>query len=116
MPEGMNRVFLLGNLGADPELRVVSGGRVVLNMRLATDRNFPGRDGVWRSDTTWHRVAIWGRRAEGLYTFLQKGDRVYVEGSLQTRSYEKNGEKRYATTVVARNIIFVRRPGECKSC
>jgi single-strand DNA-binding protein len=106
MPEGLNRVMLLGNLGADPELRVTPGGQAVLKLRLATNENFLDRNNVRQERTEWHRVTVWGRRAEALGKILQKGDLLFVEGRLQTSSYEKNGEKRYSTEVVANNIVL----------
>jgi single-strand DNA-binding protein len=106
MAEGLNRVMLLGNLGADPELRVTPGGQAVLKLRLATNENYLDRNNVRQERTEWHRVTVWGRRAEALGKILQKGDLLCVEGRLQTSSYEKNGEKRYSTEVVANNIVL----------
>ena len=106
MPEGLNRVMLLGNLGADPELRVTPGGQAVLKLRLATNESYLDRNNVRQERTEWHRVTVWGRRAEALGKFLQKGDSLFVEGRLSTSSYEKNGEKRYSTEVVANNIVL----------
>jgi single-strand DNA-binding protein len=106
MPEGLNRVMLLGNLGADPELRVTPGGQAVLKLRLATNESYLDRNNVRQERTEWHRVTVWGRRAEALGKFLQKGDSLFVEGRLQTSSYEKNGEKRYSTDIIASNIIL----------
>jgi single-strand DNA-binding protein len=106
MAEGLNRVMLLGNLGADPELRVTPGGQAVLKLRLATNETYPDRNNVRQERTEWHRVTVWGRRAEALGKILQKGDLLFVEGRLQTSSYEKNGEKRYSTEVVANNIVL----------
>jgi single-strand DNA-binding protein len=106
MAEGLNRVMLLGNLGADPELRVTPGGQAVLKLRLATNESYMDRNNVRQERTEWHRVTIWGRRAEALGKILQKGDSLFVEGRLQTSSYEKNGEKRYSTEVVANNIVL----------
>jgi single-strand DNA-binding protein len=106
MAEGLNRVMLLGNLGADPELRVTPGGQAVLKLRLATNETYLDRNNVRQERTEWHRVTVWGRRAEALGKFLQKGDLLFVEGRLQTSSYEKNGEKRYSTEVVANNIVL----------
>jgi single-strand DNA-binding protein len=106
MPEGLNRVMLLGNLGADPELRVTPGGQAVLKLRLATNENYLDRNNVRQERTEWHRITIWGRRAEALGKILQKGDMLFVEGRLQTSSYEKNGEKRYSTEVVAINVVL----------
>src|SRR5579864_4919117 len=106
MAEGLNRVMLLGNLGADPELRVTPGGQAVLKLRLATNENYLDRNNVRQERTEWHRITIWGRRAEALGKILQKGDMLFVEGRLQTSSYEKNGEKRYSTEVVAINVVL----------
>jgi len=106
MAEGLNRVMLLGNLGADPDLRVTPGGQAVLKLRLATNESYVDRNNVRQERTEWHRVTIWGRRAEALGKILQKGDLLFVEGRLQTSSYEKNGEKRYSTEVVANNVVL----------
>ena len=106
MAEGLNRVMLLGNLGADPELRVTPGGQAVLKLRLATNESYVDRNNVRQERTEWHRVTVWGRRAEALGKILQKGDLLFVEGRLQTSSYEKNGEKRYSTEVIANNIVL----------
>jgi len=106
MAEGLNRVMLLGNLGADPELRVTPGGQAVLKLRLATNESYVDRNNVRQDRTEWHRVTVWGRRAEALGKILQKGDSLFVDGRLQTSSYEKNGEKRYSTEVVANNVLL----------
>jgi single-strand DNA-binding protein len=106
MAEGLNRVMLLGNLGADPELRVTPGGQAILKLRLATNETYLDRNNVRQERTEWHRVTVWGRRAEGLGKILHKGDVLFVEGRLQTSSYEKNGEKKYSTEVVASNIVL----------
>jgi single-strand DNA-binding protein len=106
MAEGLNRVMLLGNLGADPELRVTPGGQAILKLRLATTETYLDKNNVRQERTEWHRVTLWGKRGEALGKFLAKGDRIFVEGRLQTSSYEKNGEKRYSTDVIATNIIL----------
>jgi len=105
MSQGLNRVILLGNLGADPELRA-AGETHVLNMRLATSETFLDRNKEKQERTEWHRVSVWGKRGEGLARFLKKGDRLLVEGSIRTSSYEKDGEKRYSTEIVASNIVL----------
>jgi single-strand DNA-binding protein len=106
MAEGLNRVMLLGNLGADPELKMTPGGQAVLKLRLATTETYLDRNQVRQERTEWHRITLWGKRGEALGKFLAKGDRIFVEGRIQTSSYEKNGEKRYSTEVVATNIIL----------
>lgn len=106
MPEGLNRVSLLGNLGADPELRMTQGGQAVLKLRLATSESYLDKDKQRQERTEWHSVVVWGKRAEGLAKLLKKGERLYVDGSLRTSSYEKDGQKRYTTEVIAQNILL----------
>lgn len=106
MSEGLNRVMLLGNLGADPELRVTAGGQAVLNLRLATTESYLDAQNTRKEKTEWHQVTVWGKRGEALAKFLSKGDRIFIEGRIETSSYEKNGEKRYSTKVVASNVIL----------
>ncbi|OQX69353.1 MAG: hypothetical protein B6A08_05580 [Sorangiineae bacterium NIC37A_2] len=107
MAEGLNRVILLGNLGADPELRSTSGGTAVLKLRLATSESYLDRNKQRQERTEWHRVVIWGRRAEALGKILTKGDRILIEGSLRTSSYDdKDGNKRYTTEVIASNVVL----------
>lgn len=107
MSEGLNRATLLGNLGADPEVRSTQSGTTVMSLSLATTTRVKNRDGEWQDVTDWHRVVVWGRRAEGLSRFLRKGSRVYVEGALKTSSYEKDGVKRYKTEVSAEQILLL---------
>ena len=106
MAEGLNRVMLFGNLGADPELRTTAGGQSVLKLRVATAESYLDRDKQRQYRTEWHSVVVWGKRAEALARFLRKGSSVFVEGSLRTSSYEKDGQKRYKTEVNATNIIL----------
>ena len=106
MAEGLNKVMLLGNLGADPELKVTQGGQAVLKLRLATTETYLDRNKTRQERTEWHSVTLWGPRGEALAKFLQKGERIFVEGRISTSSYEKDGEKRYRTEVVATNIIL----------
>lgn len=107
MAEGLNRVMLLGNLGADPELRFTQGGQAVLNMRLATTETYLDKDRVRKERTDWHNVVVWGKRGEALAKILAKGSSIFVEGSLRTSSYDdREGNKRYKTEVVAQNVIL----------
>lgn len=106
MTEGLNKVLLLGNLGADPELRVTPSGQAILKLRLATTETWLDKSNVRQERTEWSSISLWGKRGEALAKILNKGDRVFIEGKLQTSSYEKNGEKRYSTDVVATNIIL----------
>jgi single-strand DNA-binding protein len=105
----LNKVLLLGNLGADPELKVTQGGQAVLKLRLATTETYLDRNNTRQERTEWHSITLWGKRGEALAKFLQKGERIFVEGSLRTSSYEKDGEKRYRTEINATNIILAGR-------
>ena len=109
MAEGFNKVMLLGNLGADPELKMTQGGQSVLKLRLATTETYLDKNQTRQERTEWHSVTLWGKRGEALAKFLTKGERIFVEGSLRTSSYEKNGEKRYSTEINASNVILAGR-------
>lgn len=107
---GVNKVILVGNLGRDPELRYTQSGTAVCQLNLATTRTYtkggPGGERV--EETEWHRVVVWGKQAEHCSNYLSKGRQVYVEGRLQTRSYDdKDGIKRYSTEVVADTVQFL---------
>lgn len=112
MAEGLNRVMLLGNLGADPELRYTQGGQAVLNCRLATTESYLDKDKVRRERTDWHNVVVWGKRGEALAKILAKGSTIFIEGSIRTSSYDdKEGNKRYKTEIIANNVILAGRGG-----
>lgn len=98
--------MLLGNLGADPDLRTTDGGQAILKLRLATSESYLDRNNERQERTEWHSVTVWGKRGEGLAKILSKGSRIFVEGALRTSSYEKNGEKRYSTEIHAINVIL----------
>lgn len=107
MANGLNKVFLLGNLGADPEMKMTQGGQAVMSLRLATSRTYLDRNKVKQEDVQWHTVIIWGKRAEGLAKFLEKGMRLHIEGELRHRQWEKDdGTKGYATEVRAFEITL----------
>ncbi|AKT39230.1 single-stranded DNA-binding protein [Chondromyces crocatus] len=109
MSDGMNKVMLLGNLGADPELRYTASGVPLLSLRLATNETFLDRQREMQERTEWHNVVMWGSRAEPLSRLLSKGDCVLIEGSLRTTSFDKDGLKRWRTEVVARELRFTGR-------
>ena len=107
MADGMNKVLLLGNLGADPELRATSGGQSVLKLRMATAESYLDRNRNRQERTEWHSVVVWGKRAEALSRILTKGSRIFVEGGIRSSSYDdKDGNKRYKTEIVASNILL----------
>jgi len=103
--QGLNKVLLIGNLGAPPELKQTGGG-AVLKLRLATSEQFLDKDKQRQERTEWHNVTIFGKRAEGLSRILDKGSRLYIEGRLSTSSYEKDGEKRFRTEIVANDVLL----------
>jgi single-strand DNA-binding protein len=103
----VNKVILIGNLGADPELKYTPSSRPLCNLRIATTDVFKDKSGQRQERTEWHRVTVWGDQAENCSKYLAKGRSVYVEGRLQTRSYDKDGQKHYATDVVADRVVFL---------
>ena len=108
MAAGVNKVILVGNLGSDPELRSTPSGTSVCEFRLATNESWKGKDGQSQDRTEWHRIVVWGRLGENCSKFLSKGRQVFLEGRLQTRSWEdKEGNKRYTTQIVARDVQFL---------
>ncbi len=108
MARGVNKVILIGNLGADPEMKYTPNGTAVCNLRIATGEAFKGQDGNWQERTEWHRVVTFGKTAENCGQYLAKGRQVYIEGRLQTRSWDdQQGQKRFSTEIVAREIQFL---------
>jgi single-strand DNA-binding protein len=108
MAEGLNKVILIGNLGADPELRYTQGNQAVLSMRLATTESFTNRAGERQERTDWHNITLWGKRGEALSKFLTKGRTICVEGRIQYRNWEdRDGNKRISTDIVATNVILM---------
>ncbi len=102
----VNKVILVGNLGRDPELRSTPSGQQVASFSLATNRRWKDRDGNRQEQTEWHDIVCWGRQAEVAGQYLTKGKQIYVEGRLQTRSWEdrQSGEKKYRTEVICENF------------
>ena len=108
MARGVNKVILVGRLGADPEMKYTANSTALCTFRLATNERFKDREGNWQERTEWHRVVVWGKMGENCGQYLSKGREVYVEGSLRTRSWDdQSGNKRYMTEVVARDVQFL---------
>jgi len=110
MSEGLNTVVLVGNLGADPELRQ-AGDSQVCEMRMATTESWSKGDGKREEHTEWHTVVVWGNQAGACAKVLSKGWTLTVQGSIRTEVYEKDGEKRYKTKIRANRVIFGTAPG-----
>jgi len=107
----VNKVILVGNLGADPEVRHTPSGRAVANFSLATTEQWSNKDGGREEKTEWHRIVAWGRLGEICGEYLNKGKQVFIEGRLQTRSWEdRDGNKKYTTEVIAQNMQMLGSP------
>jgi single-strand DNA-binding protein len=110
---GVNKVIIVGRLGADPEVKTVGNNQTVARLSVATSENWVDREGQKQERTEWHRIVVWGKLAEICGRHLAKGRQVYLEGRLQTRSWEdQQGQKRYATEIVANTVQFLGAPGE----
>jgi len=104
----MNKVILIGNLGANPEMRFTQGGQAVANLRIATSERWTDRNGQKQETTEWHRVVVFGKQAEIAGQYLTKGRQVCIEGRIQTRQWQdQQGQKRYTTEVVAQRVEFI---------
>ena len=105
---GLNKVMLIGRLGRDPELRYTPGGLAIANFTLATSEEWKDKDsGEKKERTEWHRIVVFGKLGELCGEYLAKGRQAYIEGRLQTRSWEKDGVTRYTTEIVASNVQFL---------
>lgn len=102
----VNKVILVGNLGRDAEVKVTNSGQSVANFSIATTEVWT-KDGEKKEKTEWHRVVLWGRQADSLQPYLTKGKQIYVEGQLETRQWEKDGQKHYTTEVKAFRIVLL---------
>jgi single-strand DNA-binding protein len=109
MAGSLNKVMLIGNVGRDPDMRYLASGEAVTTFSLATNRRWAGQDGAPREETEWHNVVAWRRLAEQCAEYLVKGRKAYVEGRLQTRSWDDpaTGQKRYRTEVVADRMLLL---------
>jgi single-strand DNA-binding protein len=104
---GLNRATLLGNLGKDVDLQYLQGGKAVAKFSLAVNESWKDQDGNGQERTEWFNCVCWGRTAEIANQFLHKGSKVYVEGKIQTRSWDKDGQKHYATEIVVNSLVFL---------
>ena len=112
MSRSLNKITLIGNLGADPEVRSIANGGRVANLSLATSRQWKGASGDKQEKTEWHRVVLWNNKGSNLADiaerYCKKGDKVYVEGSIEYRSWQdKEGQTRYTTEIIARELILL---------
>ena len=115
MGASVNKVILIGNLGSDPEVRYTPSGSAVANFSIATNESWKDKNGQDQDRTEWHKIVVWGKQAENCGEYLSKGRTVYIEGRLQTRSWDdKEGNKRYTTEIVATTVQFLGGPGGAK--
>lgn len=112
MSSSLNEVKLIGNLTRDPELRKTTGGHDVCSFSVATNRTYKDKDNNKKDEPEYHNIVAWGKLAEICGKYLVKGKKVYVSGRIQTRSYEKDGQKQYRTEIVAENMIMLSGAGE----
>jgi single-strand DNA-binding protein len=113
MSGGVNKVILIGHLGADPSMRYTQSGTPVAQFNMATTERYNDRNGERQERTEWHRVVVWSKLAEICNQYLKKGKQVYIEGRLQTRQWEdQSGNKRYTTEVVANQMQMLGRAGD----
>lgn len=110
----VNKVMLVGNLGRDPEMRALPSGQQVANFSLATSRRYKDRDGNRKDETEWHNIVCFGKQAEIAGQYLTKGKMIYVEGRLQTRSWDdkETGKKQYRTEIICENFQMLGSKGE----
>ena len=108
MARGLNKVMLIGNLGADPEVKYSASGTPIASFNLATSDNRKNKDGEWEDRTEWHKIVMFGRQAEICKDYLKKGSKIFLDGRLQTRSWDdQSGQKRYLTEVVGNNMVML---------
>lgn len=100
----INKVILLGNVGAEPEVRALEGGSKVARIRVATSERYTDKQGNKQENTEWHNVILFNALADVVERYVHKGSQLYIEGKIRTREYEQNGEKRYATDIIANEL------------
>lgn len=104
---GLNRVMIIGHLGRDPEMRHTQSGTAICNLNIATSESWTDKQGEKQERVEWHRAVAFSKQAEILEKYLSKGSQIYVEGRLQTRQYDKDGQTHYATEIVISNFVFL---------
>jgi single-strand DNA-binding protein len=107
MAKGLNKVLLIGHVGKDPELSYIPSGAAVCKFTLATNESYKGDDGNLVEKTEWHNITAWRKLAEICSTYLKKGSKVYLEGKIQTDTYEKDGKKNYFTKIVISDMVML---------
>ncbi len=108
MARSVNKVILLGNLGKDAELSYLPSGQAVSKVTMATNRRYKDKNGELQEETEWHNIVLWGKTAETLTQYLTKGQKVYVEGRIRSRTWEgRDGNKHYTTEVIANDVVLV---------
>ncbi len=113
MSRSLNKVQLIGNLGSDPEIRTTGGGARVAQFSLATSRRWNDRNGQQQEKTEWHRIICWEKLSDVVERYVKKGDKLYVEGEIEYRTYEdKDGNTRYVTEIRAREVIMLSGKGD----
>lgn len=113
MASGVNKVFVLGRLGGDPEVRYTPSGAAVANFNMATNESWTDKEGQKQERTEWHRIVVWGKLGELCGQYLTKGRQAFVEGRIQTRDWtDKEGNKRYTTEIIAQNVQFLGGAGD----
>src|SRR5579872_4462651 len=114
MAKSVNKVILIGNLGKDPEVKYTPSGTAVAKFSLATNERFKDKSGEWQDRTEWHNIVAWQRLAEIVGEYVKKGSKIYIEGRLQTRSWDdkETGQKRYKTEIIANDLVLLGGRGE----
>ena len=112
MSRGLNKVMLIGHLSKNPELKYTPAGAAVASFSLATNESYKDKSGNEVSKTEWHRLVVWNKQAEIAAEYLKKGAQIFVEGKLQTRSWEKDGQKHYMTEIVVLNFQMLGRKSD----
>ena len=103
----LNQAMLIGNLGKDPELKTTNNGTSFCNLSVATSESWIGKDGNKNQKTEWHNIVVWKQLAENCCKYLKKGSKIYLQGKIQTEKYEKDGQERYFTKIIANQVKFL---------